>query len=233
MNATQTRDGLMHSFRFTDHQWREITVELSALKQPDGYDARLNLEVICSRFISLRPMLGHHRFSPATARHAWLRVAEAADELHAAIKDLLSTRIHSSFPGAGGSALPHWVAQLPTIVEAAEAAAAFEMSCPALLWDGPNTDPLLQGFVNEILYVWDLFGGTLSTSYDPENDTAIGPLIRFLAAVTAPPLDVLGEPSLTPNKIRSMVRKTRILGTDGNRPLYDMPSLRSLYLMAS
>jgi hypothetical protein len=199
----------MQSFRFTDQEWAEINSELSALGGLDCESNRWTLEMICWGYAALRPRRGRDRSVPTVARDAWLRVAAAAAELDEAIKGLRAAGAadFTMVDNQGGAAA--WANKLSTLVEDAQWAAELEIAASENdRADGHSIDPMLDGLVQQLVRVWESFGGNPSVGYNDSAGNASRPLLRFLTvATTAARVAAARRPvkPLTPEKIQSLI----------------------------
>lgn len=71
------------------------------------------------------------------------------------------------------------------------------------------SDPCRDAFLEALLFEWEHEGGRLSTSIDPYNNRATGPLVRYLFAASSPVFEASGRPPMTPNALVHFVRLVR------------------------
>ena len=205
--------GPMETFRFTDEEWAQISAELSALGRLDCEANRWTIEMICWGFAALRPRLGRNRFVPTVARDAWLRVARTAAELDEAINGLRPAGA-ADFTSLDNQpdGLAEWSSKLSMLVDDAKWAAELEMAAyaPYDTADGSNGDPMLDGFIEQLVRVWEGFGGKPSVGYSESAGNVSAPLLRFLTVATTAALAAAARrpvQPLTPDQIQGIVRK--------------------------
>lgn len=196
----------MSGFHFNDAEWDAIGDELERHTGRLKYDGdRRSIEMICDRFVRLRPRLGKGLPTPTAARDAWIEVANAAVRLDSAIAGLRTAgaadfTIIDNHKGTAAD----WAAALPEIMQAAQYWAELETLGARTVSN--KSDPVRNGLVVQIVRMWQGFGGNVGTGYNNYRRTSDNPLVRFIAAVTTPVMVAAGEKPLTLGTIRGIVR---------------------------
>jgi hypothetical protein len=201
-------------FRFSESEWGEIAELLSSTGRPKSDTDRQMLEIICGPFAQLRPRLGRNHPTPTRARAAWRKVAVTADRLDREIAGLRAAGAADFTVLDACPTVPTveakkaeielikwsaWWVQLRELKLAAAWAEAFEgtIAPPRV---SNRSDPLRDGFVEQLMRVWEGYGGPISYSES-------GPLVRFLSLVTGPVLIWAGEEPMTVDAIKESVRR--------------------------
>lgn len=192
-------------FRFSEQEWQTLAAQLEDIGRLNSGGERWLIELTAGIFVHTRRAHGKGRHSPKKARAAWLWVADAADELQAAIRALRPAGAADfSMLDNHSQRIAEWAAFLPSVAEGARVAAEYEMF--GVEPTPNNADPVRDNFLRQIIGVWRGYGGQARASVDAVTGKPKGPLVRFVSAAAGPAFAAVGEPPPTPGVIRQAIR---------------------------
>lgn len=188
-----------HGFTYTEEEWRAV----ARAKLPRAADLRWlrrTLETIVGLYVQGGgPGPFPSPTADGSAEHvAMKRVADAAKRLRDEMENYPLSH-HARMGPTGGATL---FALLHEFINDADLKAeGWKKSRKRR--SNAAIDERTEHLLLDLLYIWLLLGGKLSTSFDASTRRPRGPLVEFLSAASAPAFEKFG---VTPPDFREFVR---------------------------